>query len=86
MIRTFMWIRWYPFKLEDHLFTILKICVQHCTFYPVYRYESDFDHIQVLGHGGFGVVFEAANKVDECNYAVKRIGLPNRYGDFTEHF
>lgn len=44
------------------------------------RYASDFDHIQVLGHGGFGVVFEATNKVDECHYAIKRITLPNSDG------
>lgn len=39
------------------------------------RYKTDFDHIQVLGKGGFGIVFEARNKVDDCNYAVKRITL-----------
>ncbi len=33
----------------------------------------------VFGTGGFGVVFEARNKVDDCNYAIKRIRLPNRY-------
>jgi len=32
----------------------------------------------VLGKGGFGVVFEAMNQVDECHYAIKRIALPNR--------
>jgi translation initiation factor 2-alpha kinase 3 len=47
-----------------------------CTF--IHRYASDFDHIEVLGKGGFGVVFEATNKVDECHYAIKRISLPNR--------
>lgn len=31
-----------------------------------------------MGRGGFGVVFEAKNKVDDCNYAIKRIRLPNR--------
>ncbi|XP_053406912.1 eukaryotic translation initiation factor 2-alpha kinase-like isoform X2 [Mercenaria mercenaria] len=44
------------------------------------RYASDFDHIEVLGKGGFGVVFEATNKVDECHYAIKRIALPNSDG------
>ena len=42
------------------------------------RYESDFDPIQVLGKGGFGVVFEAKHKIDESHYAVKRICLPVR--------
>jgi len=41
------------------------------------RYSSDFDHIECIGKGGFGVVFKAKNKIDGCNYAVKRIYLPN---------
>ena len=41
--------------------------------------------LEVLGKGGFGVVFETKNKVDECHYAVKRIGLPNRYVEFVEY-
>ncbi|XP_077136377.1 eukaryotic translation initiation factor 2-alpha kinase 3 isoform X1 [Ranitomeya variabilis] len=44
----------------------------------VSRYLTDFDPIRCLGRGGFGVVFEARNKVDDCNYAIKRIRLPNR--------
>nr|XP_056713272.1 eukaryotic translation initiation factor 2-alpha kinase 3 isoform X2 [Euleptes europaea] len=44
----------------------------------VSRCLTDFEPIQCLGHGGFGVVFEAKNKVDDCNYAIKRIRLPNR--------
>lgn len=43
------------------------------------RYLADFEPVQCLGRGGFGVVFEARNKVDDCNYAIKRIRLPNRY-------
>ena len=43
------------------------------------RYSSDFDHIECIGKGGFGVVFKAKNKIDGCNYAVKRIYLPNWY-------
>ncbi|KAA0717792.1 Eukaryotic translation initiation factor 2-alpha kinase 3 [Triplophysa tibetana] len=44
----------------------------------VSRYLTDFEPVQCLGHGGFGVVFEARNKVDDCDYAIKRIRLPNR--------
>lgn len=44
----------------------------------VSRYLTDFEPIQCMGRGGFGVVFEARNKVDDCNYAIKRIRLPNR--------
>lgn len=42
------------------------------------RFLTDFDMIQCLGKGGFGVVFEAKNKLDDCRYAVKRIVLPTR--------
>ncbi|GLH14717.1 Eukaryotic translation initiation factor 2-alpha kinase [Gryllus bimaculatus] len=41
------------------------------------RYLLDFEPVRCLGKGGFGVVFEAKNKIDECNYAIKRIALPN---------
>ncbi|XP_048453334.1 eukaryotic translation initiation factor 2-alpha kinase 3 isoform X2 [Rhincodon typus] len=44
----------------------------------VSRCLTDFELVQCLGRGGFGVVFEAKNKVDDCNYAIKRIRLPNR--------
>lgn len=42
----------------------------------VSRYKEDFDMVQCLGKGGFGVVFESKNKLDDCRYAIKRILLP----------
>ncbi|XP_030568124.1 eukaryotic translation initiation factor 2-alpha kinase isoform X2 [Drosophila novamexicana] len=42
------------------------------------RFQTDFDLMQCLGRGGFGVVFEAKNKLDENHYAIKRITLPNK--------
>ncbi|XP_046385466.1 eukaryotic translation initiation factor 2-alpha kinase-like [Ischnura elegans] len=42
------------------------------------RYLTDFEPMHRLGKGGFGVVFEARNKIDDCSYAIKRIPLPNR--------
>lgn len=42
------------------------------------RYLTDFDPVDCLGKGGYGIVFEAKNKIDDCNYAIKRIALPNR--------
>jgi translation initiation factor 2-alpha kinase 3 len=42
------------------------------------RFITDFDLVRRLGKGGFGVVFEAKNKLDDCNYAVKRIPLPKK--------
>nr|CAH7751849.1 unnamed protein product [Callosobruchus chinensis] len=41
------------------------------------RYMNDFDTVRCLGKGGFGVVFEVKKRIDECNYAIKRITLPN---------
>uniref|UniRef100_A0A8C4R6R5 non-specific serine/threonine protein kinase n=1 Tax=Eptatretus burgeri TaxID=7764 RepID=A0A8C4R6R5_EPTBU len=52
--------------------------VQDGTAVYVSRYLMDFKHLQCLGRGGFGVVFEAKNKVDDCHYAIKRIRMPNR--------
>ncbi|XP_053207167.1 eukaryotic translation initiation factor 2-alpha kinase 3-like [Panonychus citri] len=40
------------------------------------RYITDFEPICCLGKGGFGVVFQARNRIDDCHYAVKRIDLP----------
>ncbi|GFO07070.1 eukaryotic translation initiation factor 2-alpha kinase 3-like [Plakobranchus ocellatus] len=44
------------------------------------RFVTDFECLRCLGAGGFGVVFEAVNKVDEQHYAVKRIMLPKSDG------
>ena len=43
------------------------------------RYENEFTTVRRLGRGGFGVVFEAKNNIDNQSYAVKRITLPTRY-------
>ena len=43
-----------------------------------YRYSTDFEQLERLGHGGFGVVFTARNRLDDCVYAIKRIPLNNR--------
>ena len=40
------------------------------------RYLSDFEPVQCLGRGGFGVVFESKNRYDDIHYAVKRITMP----------
>lgn len=42
------------------------------------RFLTDFDLVQCLGKGGFGVVFEVKNKLDDCHYAIKRILLPSK--------
>ena len=65
--------------------TQVCMCVCVCLLYTMTtnkcvlpRYLTDFEPVQCLGRGGFGVVFEARNKVDDCNYAIKRIRLPSR--------
>lgn len=42
------------------------------------RFLSDFELVQCLGKGGFGVVFEVKNQLDDCCYAIKRILLPSK--------
>ncbi|KAF0990854.1 hypothetical protein HZS_4033 [Henneguya salminicola] len=41
------------------------------------RYASDFTHIETIGTGGFGVVFKAKNNMDDCDYAIKRVTIPD---------
>lgn len=45
------------------------------------KYQKEFQTKSVLGKGGFGVVFEAYNKNDKSNYAIKRIELPRSSSD-----
>ena len=42
----------------------------------VSRFTTDYEPVSCLGAGGFGVVFESKNKLDDVNYAVKRVRLP----------
>ncbi|CAJ1073779.1 eIF-2-alpha kinase GCN2 [Xyrichtys novacula] len=37
------------------------------------RYFNEFEELQMLGKGAFGAVIKVQNKLDGCNYAVKRI-------------
>lgn len=39
------------------------------------RYTLEYEHVRFLGRGGFGVVFEAINKLDERRVAIKRVSL-----------
>ena len=42
----------------------------------VSRFKTDYEPVSCLGAGGFGVVFESKNKLDDVHYAVKRVRLP----------
>ena len=39
------------------------------------RYQTDFEELEVLGRGGFGVVVKAMNKLDGRYYAIKKIKI-----------
>ena len=39
------------------------------------RYANDFEEIEEIGRGGFGVVFKAKHLLDENIYAIKKIKL-----------
>ena len=43
--------------------------------YILFRYTLEYEHVRFLGRGGFGVVFEAINKLDERRVAIKRVSL-----------
>ena len=43
-------------------------------------YLGHFQHVSCLGRGGFSVVFVARNKMNDKEYAVKRIGVRNTTG------
>ncbi|XP_017774007.1 PREDICTED: eukaryotic translation initiation factor 2-alpha kinase-like isoform X2 [Nicrophorus vespilloides] len=42
------------------------------------RFLEEFEIVNCLGRGGFGVVFQVKQKIDEYNYAIKRIALPRK--------
>ncbi|CAF0736643.1 unnamed protein product, partial [Didymodactylos carnosus] len=44
------------------------------------RYSLEFEHVRFLGKGGFGIVFEAINKLDERKVAIKRVALKKENG------
>eukprot|EP01132_Coremiostelium_polycephalum_P006047 gene6047-7532_t len=41
------------------------------------RFKNEFKQLEILGKGGFGIVFKAENKFDGIEYAVKRIKVSN---------
>lgn len=68
-------------KRREEILPRLSISESQCSDSPgvfVSRFMADFDMVQCLGKGGFGVVFESKNKLDDCKYAIKRIVLPTR--------
>ena len=44
-----------------------------------HRYHQEFEEKRQLGRGGFGTVHQAWNKMDETDYAVKKVRLSSRH-------
>ncbi|KAJ3383992.1 hypothetical protein HDU92_003815 [Lobulomyces angularis] len=45
------------------------------------RYETEFEEIAVLGKGGFGTVYQSKNKLDDQEYAIKKVYLNTTKND-----
>ncbi|PAV79401.1 hypothetical protein WR25_20629 isoform B [Diploscapter pachys] len=45
------------------------------------KFLTEFEPVKLLGHGGFGLVFEAINHLDTAHYAVKRIAVAKNKND-----
>ncbi len=63
-----------------HLFqlkslTHLNSRAEEAGLYHHSRYHTEFEELGFLAKGGFGSVFRAKNKLDGCEYAVKKIVL-----------
>lgn len=61
-----------------------KVFISRYFHHNLYRYQQDFEHMACLGSGAFGLVFQAKNKIDDRQYAVKRIRLPSRFEKYTD--
>lgn len=48
-----------------------------------FSFYQDFELISVLGKGGFGLVMDVKNKIDDCHYAVKRICLHEEFNQYV---
>lgn len=48
---------------------------------PVSRFEQDFETTALLGRGGFGEVWQARNRVDQREYAVKVVPYSYQLGE-----
>lgn len=52
-----------------------KILTQYNSDLIGSRYSTDFIELDKIGNGSFGIVYKAKNKLDNANYAIKKIPL-----------
>ncbi|XP_063854221.1 probable serine/threonine-protein kinase ifkA isoform X2 [Scylla paramamosain] len=71
-----------PPPSQDTLPTVER---SDCSTEYTSRYLTDFEPVQRLARGGLGVVCQVRNKLDENEYAVKRINLPTNYNTTPCH-
>ncbi len=62
---------WKEELLSKRIFFLFAVFV----FEIASRYRTDFEEIEMIGHGGFGEVVKVKNRLDGNFYAVKKVLL-----------
>ncbi|GMT17987.1 hypothetical protein PFISCL1PPCAC_9284, partial [Pristionchus fissidentatus] len=62
-------------QVEELHKTIKNLRNMPTSFDHKYRFEEEFENLQVLGEGSYGEVYAVKNYLDERHYAVKKITL-----------
>ena len=72
----------FPYVNDDKLIP-LKYALNHIQHS---RYQNDFIEVGMLGRGGFASAYKVRNKLDDVEYAIKKIQLFNeKEDDNTDH-
>ena len=58
-----------------HILSVIRLCLYFNTV-TYSRFEEEFTVRDILGQGGFGVVFHVKSNFDHGDYALKLIRLP----------
>ncbi len=66
-----------PFLCISSLSVILSMTLTFHHDNSIFRFLEDFVPEKWLGRGGYGVVFNCRNRLDDRSYAVKRIAVSN---------
>ena len=70
---------------EPLVLTLKKLAAleRSCTGLVESRYKREFEELNCLGRGGFGVVYRAMNRLDGQEYAVKKVRLTSHPEDLS---